>query len=202
MIAEHRYNSFSPQRPSQSGQRILKTGVRLDRVPRRNRKLQFSIAMPQIPSPRTRIQKQADHRGAFRPLALPGLRLFAAQRLLDILERIFDTPASGKSADDLCRCQPQVGRNKKVVLFPARWITADDQLDRSGRDLVPNNHFGDDQSISCFSAWLNLKTTQDSSEIAQFPPVPHLSTALHLSFSRPYFPVLSVPFSRYMCNVL
>lgn len=162
MIAEHRYNSFSPQRPSQSGQRILKTGVRLDRVPRRNRKLDFSIAMPQIPSPRHRIQKQADHRGAFRPLALPCLRFLAAQRLLDILERIFDTPASGKSADNLSGRQPQIGRNEKVVLFLARRIAADDQQDRSGRDLVPNNHFGDDQSISYFSDRRQLKFPDNS----------------------------------------
>jgi hypothetical protein len=50
-------------------------------------------------------------------LAFPGLRLLAAKRLLGILERVLDAPATGKTANDLGRRKFQVGRKEKVVLF-------------------------------------------------------------------------------------
>jgi len=158
VIAEHCNNSSPPQYPPQSGQRILEARTTLRWIPRYARQAGFSITIPDIPRPYQRIHPQAYHCRSLRPLAFPGLRLFAAQRLFGILERILDTPATGKTADDLGWRQLQIGRKEKIVLFLAHRVAAYYQQYRTVRNLVPDDHLGIHQPPLGFAPFPSLYT--------------------------------------------
>jgi len=152
-FAEHRYYSLAPQVTPKTGQRILEAGMNLLRIPGRDADLAGAALLAQIPQPHHRTEPQAQHRRTLRPLTFRGLRFLSPDELLCVFEGVLDTPATGKSHDDLIGFERQVGGKKEVVAFFALGIAADHQKHRGLRDSIPNHLSGVDQAFLGFASF-------------------------------------------------
>lgn len=139
-ISEQIFYSFPPKPATQTRHRIGKTGTRFLNVPGLHEEITVCGCLLEIPQPHGRVQPKTQGRRFFRPLSFPRLWLLATEQLLGVLERLFDGPTVVVAFQHLGGSHGQIGGEEKVVLFPAIWISTDDQKNRIVTDLVPQHH--------------------------------------------------------------
>ena len=138
-IAEHSFYSFTPEFATQTAQRICKAWGALLAVPRLNPVGLLTGFLIDVPQPYHRIEPETQSGSSFRAFCLIALWLLGSQRLLGLLEGIFNGPAITITAQHLGGGHLNIRSKKEVIFFLALRVSADDKLNRLSRNRRPKH---------------------------------------------------------------
>ena len=126
-IPEHTFYSLTPKFATQTTQSICEAWSALLTIPRLDKIISLTGFLIDVPQPYHRIEPQTQGRSTFGTLSLIGLRLLGSQRLLGLLERIFNGPAITITTQHLGCGHLKISGKKEVIFFFTLWVSADDQ---------------------------------------------------------------------------
>src|SRR4030042_615900 len=116
-IAEHSFYSLTPKFSPQTAQRICKAWGTLLTVPRLNPVGLLTGLLINVPQPYYRIEPETQSGSTFGTFRLIALWLLGSQRLLGLLEGIFNGPAIAITAQHLGCGHPNIRSKKEVIFF-------------------------------------------------------------------------------------